>query len=679
MNNVNNINRHVVIYYFVHPTFDNYKQSFLRKQLTNISNIKNLSVKEIVIVTSDVMPGEGIHVNLPDDLKHDVIKQMKPEANYIYNKIDEAIGLHKGYESFLDNGYDILTGVYENIDEIPMNIIHYTNNENLHNDGLLTGIGPKRFLSQVHHILNHKDTYYIAIDDYSILYSLEKLDVNGNLVKMPRYSNSSRFSDSLRGDGSNPICITYKEGIDLFFNFIKKQDDHNFLFGFNKASSEPNFNENKIRIEKNYSIYKFLIMDYIAISSVFYDPFCVNFKEDVEWIYRSYHNHITGIKYPKCVVCKADKFKINCYYPYEESKLLKIPEKISHDAERKPNNKYLYYIYSYARMLLSEKFYVNYYVLSRKNNSYVIAGLVPGNNNLKNLNIFNINNLLNVSKTDPKLKGKYRVILEDEYGLYEAPIIPDITRNNDVDSGNKYCGMSGYGIKDLDLLINIGAFFYGYFFNDEINNECEFDGEIISDMYRFFNYINTSNTIDGKIYVGNNFHKVLVNLKFNPGIFNMRPTTIIKQIGNDYYDIPKIIGSSNDFGTNYAYGEIKDILGTSYHKLFNNKQNIFAPLSCDMIDLFKYPLKKDTNVLEKDKREVKPNKREVKPNNMVIRTTKNRRDEHNKSRKQKQNTAMKQRRGITGGKKTKKLKKQNKKLKKQNKKTKTKTKNKTKK
>ena len=179
--------------------------------------------------------------------------------------------------------YDILLGT-----KIKEQQYGHISNIYVENDKDITvisnGIGFKRYLSQKLYNLKkkeNKELCYCCIDSTTCL--LSGKDYTKEQMEDPIDKQGKVFVKSVNIKNK----VLWEKGIKQFFEDRNKHPG-NLVYGFKK------FTDNSITaIEDTYvdssSIYKFIFWNNECenISDIFYDPFCIELKEDVDWLFRA--------------------------------------------------------------------------------------------------------------------------------------------------------------------------------------------------------------------------------------------------------------------------------------------------------------------------------------------------------------------------------------------------------
>jgi len=217
--------------------------------------------------------------------------------NYFNNNdFWNSVVKHKEYDTdFLNN---ISIDVYI-VDTNPnLFYVTSTNSPQLDTDKhWMNGIGPKRFVGQCLWYMNIQKNnypYFIGIDDTTCLLSSINIESDESIVRL-----------------SHENKILWEDGIKLFYNFVINNNFNNmddFIFGFAKAT-ESYFASTNNSTSVSYSIYKFICMSGNVLNNVWYDPYLIQFKEDVDFLYRCKIHEIQGYKMPNTIVCKLDEDK----------------------------------------------------------------------------------------------------------------------------------------------------------------------------------------------------------------------------------------------------------------------------------------------------------------------------------------------------------------------------------
>lgn len=282
-----------ILYIFIHPYLTQEKLDFYKKHIG--FNTKNV-IKKVVFITSSYhdpnnnykryIPTDEIKL-IPITNKITINSQKYKEKFNRFNTKEENKNV-QSYDDFFKNVTYTKYIMNDNkrINNIKCEIVMFDSNILFRTNG----IGCKRFLSQICHLEEKDNCNYCSVDDSSILKYGDNTGTKNN------------FYDTK--------YITYISAIYLIYNRNTKDNNYDF-FGFRKCSTAgPSDNI----ITKTKSLYKFLLVKYDTINNIIYDPFCSDFKEDVDWLYRANHNY-NGLKLNKVIVFKENpyiqKFKKN--------------------------------------------------------------------------------------------------------------------------------------------------------------------------------------------------------------------------------------------------------------------------------------------------------------------------------------------------------------------------------
>ena len=433
-----------IIYIFIHPVLTQRKLDFYKTQFNPMGNFK------IIFVTSSFSLANGSIYNSMDDLtkpKYDTNdytvepintivedKDIKAKFNRFNQvKMEGLGGKQNSYNDFFINDYEIYNF------EQGFSVIKYKPKNGVHTNG----IGCKRFLSQIHHINKHNDKDYCAIDDLTIL----KFGHNNNPQNL--------FTEN----------ITYENAIkQIQYN---KNAEHSY-YGFRKCSSDgPNVNVTT----QTKSIYKFiLITNKDLLNNIFYDPYCSNFKEDVDWLYRADLEGYKGLKFNEFIIFKQN--------PASDINLsAEIPNN-----ERTKENFYNYlYWYKDLTFNLNPTGYISIALIPTieplKDKKFYIL-IIPNVNN-KTLDFFGIN-FTSQKGTNSNGLVPYRY-LSTRFNNPSIGLVPDMgiyKYHNIQDSALSYpCYMSSYIQKTTELMKVISEY-YGGVLNLTLYNESYEDRTI---------------------------------------------------------------------------------------------------------------------------------------------------------------------------------------------------------
>ena len=176
--------------------------------------------------------------------------------------------------------YDILLGtkIIQQKKEHIYNI--YVKNDN-NIEVITNGIGFKRYLSQKLYNLNkinNQNLCYCCIDSTTCL--LSGKNYTDNQV------NTGKIKDRILSSVSFENKVLWREGIKQFF-IDRVKFGGNLVYGFKKFTDKC-ATETYDKYVKSSSIYKFIFCNngFEGISNILYDPFCIELKEDVDWIHR---------------------------------------------------------------------------------------------------------------------------------------------------------------------------------------------------------------------------------------------------------------------------------------------------------------------------------------------------------------------------------------------------------
>ena len=146
---------------------------------------------------------------------------------------------------------------------------------NKHETFDIRGIGPKRFLSAAFHTMKCSDSYYVGIDNNTMVIHSE----------------------------TNQVA-TYLDFIAHYHHHRKTLSD---IYGGTKVTL-------KVRTDPtSRSIYKFIFIKPGLLSDVLYDPLLKKFKEDVDWLYRAFEFLIANRRGER--QSKTNDFVITKYAP----------------------------------------------------------------------------------------------------------------------------------------------------------------------------------------------------------------------------------------------------------------------------------------------------------------------------------------------------------------------------
>jgi hypothetical protein len=327
------------VYIFIHPILTAAKLNFYREQFHNRNNIKNI----VFVVSYDYCPfekAEFARYNIEEMINIDIFRNQmfynigQPEINIldVINLGDEI----NNYDDFFIN--ELILDFFD----YNIYLLHCNPNSNIN----YTGIGCKRFFSQLYHNKIFNDTHYCAIDDLSVLY------INT--------TNEEKSMENVTRDNLNGLlCYTYSDAITDMSNYIQNNlGDNLFLLGYHKPT-EGNLKPNE-SINRTFSLYKFIYVHSEIIKNIYYDPFCSNFKEDVDWLNRvrfSFYDNVQAIKFSFITVCKQipEKYCYQLQYDVNELNLVESQyiENVEYNNESFYN--YIYFIFRHMNIALYNK------------------------------------------------------------------------------------------------------------------------------------------------------------------------------------------------------------------------------------------------------------------------------------------------------------------------------------
>ena len=276
----------VVVYIFSHPALTRNTKEYYYRQLRDCNPRE---IKEIVYVQS-IEPTSEHFTDLTVDkavtveteatlLRIGDVATATPGFSYLKNFSYFKKDLYYNYEEFEDQSFKIYE-FPESLNGIPIKIITYDNSIKVFRT---SGIGCKRFLSQIYHNLYHHGSTYCGIDHLNLLYRINYIQ---RITKV--------------GNRQNSNIIYYSHVIKEYLTKYIEYDFYGFRKSTDAGHTEPIISSSKI--------YKFIFISPKILSAYCYDPFCTDFKEDVDFIYRIEKD--TSLKFCKnnnFVVCKIEE------------------------------------------------------------------------------------------------------------------------------------------------------------------------------------------------------------------------------------------------------------------------------------------------------------------------------------------------------------------------------------
>ena len=443
------------VYIFIHPILTEAKLEFYREQLGDMTNISNI----VFVVSHDYCPmgkqivekkyiGNMINIDSFGEQMFTNISNKKSIFDNIYREDMNVVV--NNYTSFFN--YEL---VLEQFDA-NMFILYCEPDESVPIN--FTGIGCKRFFSQLYHNNFFQGSHYCAIDDLSLLYE----NVTAESINI---RNSDETQAMVNSGHLN--CITYNQAINEITEFISQNPSQEFVIGYTKGT-EGNIEPPPSISIGSTSLYKFIYVHTNIMNTIFYDPFCSNFKEDVDWLTRvRIHADDNEIFYKVQYIgiCKIGK-QVNCWYN-DETKFpyLKTPEEkqISRDVKEYINNfyqeNYYNYIYFIHRYMTE---YVNGLVGNLKYTNGVqqtIFLYIPQMQEFPGTPSLGINELF--------IDGANKI---GEMGIDTVSGITTYYRKNIItDTKLQTCSMQTYNVKQIQMLIKISQLLHGQ--GDEFNIE----------------------------------------------------------------------------------------------------------------------------------------------------------------------------------------------------------------
>ena len=217
------------------------------------------------------------------------------------------------YENFERQSFKIYK-FPESLNGIPIKIITYDNSIEVFRT---SGIGCKRFLSQIYHNHFNAGSTYCGIDHLNQLYKInhtQRITQPGNKDD----SKKIKYSDAIKEYLTKHILLD-------FYGFRKSTD----------AGHEKSIIESS-------KIYKFIFISPKILSAYCYDPFCTDFKEDVDFIFRFEDDDFIKRKNNEVVVCKITEEQVSGKSPFVAENFFS-------------------YTYWYQRLLLLEGINIKYF------------------------------------------------------------------------------------------------------------------------------------------------------------------------------------------------------------------------------------------------------------------------------------------------------------------------------
>ena len=321
----------MVVYIFVHPTInvegikwhlqqlyeshaniekvvfiESYREDAIRGTIT-IKDFLNIVLKKNKSLhTSAVAPME-VGAEVTDNIDDFIRKQYYPPEpenpqQYLPN-LNLELDL-SGYTDYFEN-VNIHKGNLPTGEELgypDFQIESYF----LSGDGYrVTGIGCKRFLSQLLHLYFNPNMLYCAIDGFTLIYEVQYVEDTGKILS-PYEVERNRGIDSIIKDKSQRPPKKYSDVISEYYEHNKD------TFGIFKGTDNGKDSKRSESIKKvNTTLQKFLILTPVVLNQVFYDPLCTDFKEDVDFFNRLHQFLYAGDTDPfnKCTKyfsCKLD-------------------------------------------------------------------------------------------------------------------------------------------------------------------------------------------------------------------------------------------------------------------------------------------------------------------------------------------------------------------------------------
>jgi hypothetical protein len=336
-----------VVYIFFHPEITHESLNDLASHYEGIFNqcsyINHVYLVGLGLVGHKLKSKtQQLNGNISNNIVNQLIGDIPDSVKFIHDDYTEFKNKNKQkYKNFDTRPYK-----QRYIDLIPQ--ITWTNLKLIGNVSLLTcehevwsgpfsGIGTKRAISQMFHLQNYQNLHYIGIDHGTC----------------PLYSENSQH------EVSKLKYATY--GQVLNDNFIKNEIKPHHIIGFLKGT-EPNGDINDI-ISHSNSLYKFIIIGSDVINLIYYDPFLIDFKEDVDWLSRASQIHSFQFrkiyKYWLCKdrrICADNTCSKNNQCP-AEFKLMSMNKPKPHNDDR---NYFIYLIRNMANNYTGDKFYVKH-------------------------------------------------------------------------------------------------------------------------------------------------------------------------------------------------------------------------------------------------------------------------------------------------------------------------------
>ena len=448
----------MAVYIFIHPKLTKEKYSYYLQNLK--LGLESQRVQKVYFIPSIISSDDGLTQSLtnymaaykPSGLEDRLIEQYIPEKY----RVEE---LQEKYKEYFKNVY-VKERIVLNSNNYQINEISLIPNDKFRT----SGIGCKRFLSQLIHNKYHPGLYYCGIDDMTSLHLLTQKSKNVNeLIK----------ADSIIGHK-----IDYSTAIGQFYTDISNFPEID-LYGFTKATEgivtiDPTDN----RLTETFSIYKFIIISSRLIQYIFYDPFCSDFKEDIDFLLRASNQHFNfkGYKRNNIIICKennninsASIREVDEPGPMEvdEPGPMEVDEPVPMEVDE-PIKEYKFtkenfenYIFFYLRLLNSAGNNFKYYGILTKNKVYILP-IITGEFKSPSIGITDFELKHNNIPLNELSKTNLYIKKEDDSVINFVNIYTSKERS-DIDKipkspPNERCNMQTYNDKTLKMLLSITKF-----------------------------------------------------------------------------------------------------------------------------------------------------------------------------------------------------------------------------
>jgi hypothetical protein len=175
--------------------------------------------------------------------------------------------------------------------------------------GRISGIGCKRFLSQLLHLKFNPNMLYCAIDGFTVIYEVQYVEDTGKILSPYEVGRNIKGKDYIKkAEGQRPP----KKYSDVISEYYEHNTD---TFGILKGTDNGKDSKSSESINRVPTVLqKFLILTPVVLNQVFYDPLCTDFKEDVDFFNRLHQFLYARIAHPfyKCTKyfsCKLDSLQ----------------------------------------------------------------------------------------------------------------------------------------------------------------------------------------------------------------------------------------------------------------------------------------------------------------------------------------------------------------------------------